>query len=99
MQVEIMATMTGSQLAAVREIQLTNVALITFYTEQGLEMPTPNPDALEAEATSLRGRDMTEEERAAKRAEAEASGTSMPESGGGTGNGAAVRESSFAKTP
>lgn len=92
-QVEIMAAMTESQLAAIREMQLTNVALRAFYTEQGLEMPAPNLDDPDAAATSTqRGKNMTEEERAAMRAEAEASGMSMPEGGGGTGNGAARRD-------
>ncbi|MEA3307897.1 MAG: hypothetical protein U9Q70_00100 [Chloroflexota bacterium] len=92
-QAEIMAAMTDSQLAAIREMQLTNVALRAFYTEQGLEMPAPDLDDPDAAATSTqRGKNMTEEERAAMRAEDEASGTSMPEGGGGMGSGAARRD-------
>ncbi len=91
-QVEIMATMTDSQLAAIREMQLTNVALRAFYTEQGLEMPAPNLDDPDAAATSTqRGKNMTEEERAAMREESESLGT--PRSvGNGGGSGAARRD-------
>jgi len=85
MQQEIMNTLTAGQLEAIRAMQLTGADLNAFYAERGIPMPTVNPDNPDAAPGSQRGRNMTEEERAAWRAEREASG----ESGGGGGGGGA----------
>jgi len=92
MQQEIMNTLTAGQLEAIRAMQLTSADLNAFYAERGIPMPTVNPDNPDAVPGAQRGRDMTPEERAAWRAEREASGEHGGGGGGGGGAGVARRD-------
>lgn len=83
-QQQIEEAMTEAQLQAIRDMQLTSVDLNAFYEEQGIPMPTPNPDNPDAAPGSQQGRNMTDEERAARRAAREAAGEA-PVEGGGAG--------------
>lgn len=90
-QQQIEEAMTEAQLQAIRDLQLTSVDLNAFYEEQGLPIPTPNPENPDAVPGSQQGRNMTDEERAARRAAREAAGEA-PVEGGGGGAGAARRD-------
>ncbi len=83
-QQQITDALSAEQLAAIRDLRLTSADLNAFYEERGIPLPTGDPDNPDAEAGSHRGRNMTEEERAAWRAEREATG----DGGGGGGGGA-----------
>ncbi|MCD6285412.1 MAG: hypothetical protein J7M39_05810 [Anaerolineae bacterium] len=90
-QDQLFETMTAEQLASIRSMALTNADLTAFYTEMGIEMPTPDPDAdvdPDAEPQGARGgmSDLTPEEREAVKATATALGTPTGE-GGGSGAG------------
>ena len=92
MQQEIMNTLTAGQLEAIRAMRLTSADLNAFYEERGIPIPAVNPDNPDAAPGAQRGRDMTPEERAAWRAEREASGEHGGGGGGGGGAGAARRD-------
>lgn len=91
LQQQIAQTMTAAQMGAIRRLRLTNDDLNGFYEERGIPLPTVDPDNADAEPGTQRGRDMTEAERAARRAEREAAG-GVPVEGGGGGAGAARRD-------
>lgn len=90
-QQQITAALSAAQIAAIRDLRLTNADLNAFYEERGIPLPTGDPDNPDATPGSQRGRNMTEEERAAWRAQREASGE-VPAGGGGGGMGAARRD-------
>ncbi|MBN1889108.1 MAG: hypothetical protein JW850_14040 [Thermoflexales bacterium] len=91
-QTQILETLTPNQIAAIKAMQLTNAALNDFYIEQGVEISTPAPGS--TPASGVRGKDMTQAEREALRATAEALGTPMASGGGsgGEGSGAERRD-------
>ncbi len=80
-QNQIILGMNDNQLAAIGAMQITNMDLTTFYTDQGLVVSTPSADS---ESGGMgQNKDMTTEEREAFRATAEAQGTPVGESSGG----------------
>lgn len=91
-QQEIMNALTAGQLEALRAMRLTSADLNAFYEERGIPLPTGDPDNPDAVPGSQRGRNMTEEERAAWRAEREAAGEVPVGGEGGGGAGAARRD-------
>jgi hypothetical protein len=91
LQQEILTTLRADQLDAIRRLRLTAADLNAFYAERGIPLPAANPDNPEAAPRSQRGRDMTEEERAAWRAEREAAGETFGGGGGGGGGTGAAR--------
>jgi hypothetical protein len=81
-QNQIILGMNDQQLAAISTMQITNMDLTTFYADQGLVVSTPSADS---ESGGMgQNTDMTTEEREAYRATAEAQGTPVGESSGGS---------------
>ena len=68
---QMQAALTGVQIAAINAMGLDNDSLLAFYSEVGIEMPTPAPGETPRVPGSGAGQDLTEEEKAARR---EASG-------------------------
>ncbi len=89
LQQEILTALTADQIHAIRQLRLTSSDLNAFYEERGIPLPAVNPDGMSG---TQRGRDMSEEERAAWRAEREALGITGGGGGGGGGAGAARRD-------
>jgi hypothetical protein len=92
---QIEGTMTSEQLSAIAAMQLAREDLATWLQEQGIELAqrsageggagpgNMSPKVRETMRASFES--MTEEERAERRATAEAGGMTMPEGGGGFG--------------
>lgn len=78
-QAQIMETMTFEQVAAIAAMQLTSDDLNTFYAEQGVSLPTPEPGVT---PQGGQGSGLSQAEREARRATAVAQGTPA-----GTGQG------------
>lgn len=89
LQTQIIASFTPEQLAYISEAQITNAMLTEYYTSLGIEVPTPSADTTRVPG---QGKNMTDEEKAARRATAEASGE-MP----GSGSGQATKNVLFEK--
>ncbi len=82
-QNQIILGMNDDQIAAISAMQITNLDLTTFYSDQGVVVSTPSADS----EGMGQNKDMTEEEREAYRATAEAQGTPVGESSGGSSSG------------
>lgn len=80
-QDQIAAVLNVGQLQAIAAMKLTNADLTNFYAEQGIVMPTPEP-GITPESGSGGKSDLSQEEREASRAEAEALGTPVGSSSG-----------------
>jgi hypothetical protein len=78
-QIQILNTMNDDQIEAIKALKLTNAVLNEFYADQGIELPTPDPDVT---PSSVRMKDLSEEEREAAKATKAALGTPV-----GTGSG------------
>lgn len=78
-QAQIISLFTPEQLTFISEAKITNANLYEYYASLGIEVPTPSADTTRVPGS---GKDMTDEEKAARRATAEASGE-MPGSGSG----------------
>lgn len=70
-QDQITETLIPAQLQAIAEMRITNAELNTFYAQYGVVLPTPIPGVTKVPGS---GSSKTEEEKAAARATAEASG-------------------------
>jgi len=82
LQAQIVASLTGDQVAAIAALQLTNADLQAYYVEIGVsEIKTPEP-GVTPQSNSLK--DLPPEQREAARATAEALGTPV---GGGQSSG------------
>lgn len=84
-QNQISEAMTPEQLETIAAMQITNADLSAFYAENGITFPTPEPGVTRVPGS---GKDLSTEEKEAKRATAEALGTSV---GSGSGTGQAAR--------
>jgi len=78
-QTQIISNFTPDQLSFISTAQITNAMLYEYYASLGIEVPTPSADTTRVPGS---GKNMTEEEKAARRATAEASGE-VPGSGSG----------------
>jgi hypothetical protein len=87
-QDQITLTLTAEQLKAIAAMQITNAKLNEFYAQYGISLPTPVPGVTKVPGS---GSSKTEEEKAAARATAEASGQT-------TGTGQAAKTLLFEKT-
>lgn len=79
-QAQIISNFTPEQLTFITEAKITNAMLFEYYASLGIEVPTPSADTTRVPG---QGQNMTDEEKAARRATAEASG--MVPGGGGSG--------------
>lgn len=84
-QNQISEAMTPEQLETIAAMQITNADLSAFYAENGITFPAPEPGVTRVPGS---GKDLSTEEKEAKRATAEALGTSV---GSGSGTGQAAR--------
>lgn len=75
---QMQGLLTGEQIAAINAMALDGDDLLAFYSEVGIEIPTPAPGETPVVRGSGAGQNLTEEEKAARR---EASGE---EGGGGS---------------
>lgn len=82
-QAQIMELMTPAQIVAIAAMQLTTDDLNAFYEEQGVSVPTPEPGVT---PQGGQGSGLSQAEREARRATAQALGTPV---GNGQGQGAA----------
>jgi|GEM_PF-1482039 len=80
-QAQIISNLTPEQLTFITDARITNAMLFEYYASLGIEVPTPSADVTRVPS---QGQNMTDEEKAAKRATAEASGM-VPGSSGGSG--------------
>ncbi|HWS23747.1 MAG TPA: hypothetical protein VN226_04865 [Anaerolineales bacterium] len=80
-QAQIISNFTPEQLTFITDARITNAMLFEYYASLGIEVPTPSADTTRVPG---QGQNMTDEEKAAKRATAEASGM-VPGAGGGSG--------------
>lgn len=87
-QDQITLALTAEQLKAIAAMQITNAKLNEFYAQYGISLPTPVPGVTKVPGS---GSTRTEEEKAAMRATAEASGQT-------TGTGQAAKTLLFEKT-
>jgi hypothetical protein len=88
LQDQITTTLTTEQLISIGEMKITNAQLSSFYAEFGVVLPTPIPGVTKVPGS---GSTKTEEEKAAKRATAEAAGQT-------TGSGQTAKMLLFEKT-
>lgn len=79
-QTQIVEVMTPEQLEAIAAMQLIDADLNEFYVEQGVELTTPEPGVT---PQSGRNSGLSQEEREAARATAEALGPPVGTGGGG----------------
>ena len=82
LQDQVVQTMTSEQLQAIAAMQITNADLSAFYAEHGIILPTPLPGATKVPGSNS---ELTQAEKEAARATAQALGTPV-----GTGSGAGV---------
>lgn len=82
-QDQIAALLNDAQIQAIAAMQLTNTDLTEFYAEQGVIMSTPEP-GMTPEGGRAGKSDLSQEEREAAKATAEALGTPV---GSGSGSG------------
>ncbi len=82
-QDQIAALLNDEQLQAIAAMKLTNADLTEFYAERGVVMPTPEP-GMTPEGEGAGKSDLSQDEREAAKATAEALGTPVG-SGGGSG--------------
>lgn len=87
-QNQISLALTADQLKAIAAMQITNADLNRFYAQYGISLPTPVPGVTKIPGS---GSSKTEEEKAAARATAEASGQT-------TGTGQTAKTLLFEKT-
>ena len=80
-QDQIAAVLSTEQLKAIAAMKLTNADLTNFYAEQGIVVPTPEP-GMTPEAGSGGKSGLSQGEKEAARAEAEALGTPVGSSNG-----------------
>lgn len=87
-QDQIILSMKSEQLEAIAAMQITNAELTIFYTEQGLTIPTPNPDSTLTSAVGGGGKNsgLTTEEKEATKTAAEALGTPVGTNAGSSGS-------------
>lgn len=78
-QDQITTTLTPDQLTAIAKMKITNNELNAFYAEFGIVLPTPIPGTTKVPGS---GSSRTEEEKAAYRATAEASGLTTSNNNG-----------------
>lgn len=88
-QAQIISNLSAEQLSFISDAKITNANLFEYYASLGIDVPTPSADTTRVPGS---GKDMTDAERAARRATAEASGE-MP----GSGSGQATKDLLFQK--